>query len=274
MVGRDRTAVSDQADSIITLKLIRPHSSWMLTGPERCTRHALTLPGCDGRLIFGLIIDIHTHTYPTSDDSLLLPDQLVEEAKRIGLDGICITDHDGFWNPDDILELSKRHDFLVLPGCEVTCEEGHLLVYGLQKYLFGMHRASFVRQLVDEAGGVMVVAHPYRRTYREEADVGASAREEMLERACRNSVFSMIDAVEVFNGRGSDQQNAFSHELATNFGMKGTGASDAHRLSEIGTYATEFHRPVHSLEDFIGELKAGRFEPVALRKRAGTAHPS
>ena len=46
-----------------------------------------------------MIIDIHTHTYPTSDDSLLTPDQLVEESKRAGLDGICITDHDGFWSP-------------------------------------------------------------------------------------------------------------------------------------------------------------------------------
>ena len=215
-----------------------------------------------------LIIDIHTHTYPTSDDSLLTPDQLVEESKRAGLDGICITDHDGFWSPAGIAELSRRHDFLILPGCEVTCEEGHVLVYGLEKYIFGMHRASFVRGLVDEAGGVMVVAHPYRRTYREEADAGESARKEMLERACRNTVFSMIDAVEVFNGRGSEQQNAFSAELAAQLGMSGTGASDAHRLEEIGTYATRFQHPVRCLDDLIRELKAGRFEPVALAKRA------
>ena len=110
-----------------------------------------------------LIIDIHTHTYPTSDDSSLLPDELIQEAIRIGLDGICITDHDGFWKPQDIEELSRRHGFLVLPGCEVTTEEGHLLVYGLDRYIFGMHRAAFVRELVDDAGGAIVVAHPYRR---------------------------------------------------------------------------------------------------------------
>jgi predicted metal-dependent phosphoesterase TrpH len=107
-----------------------------------------------------LIIDIHTHTYPTSDDSSLLPDELIQEAIRIGLDGICITDHDGFWKPQDIAELSKRHGFLVLPGCEVTTEEGHLLVYGLDRYIFGMHRAAFVRDLVDDAGGAIVVRTP------------------------------------------------------------------------------------------------------------------
>ena len=217
-----------------------------------------------------MIIDIHTHTYPTSDDSSLSPEQLIEEAKRIGLDGLCVTDHDGFWEPQDVTELSKTHDFLVLPGCEVTTEEGHLLVYGLRKYVFGMHRAAFVRELVDEAGGVIVVAHPYRRTYREHADTTSVAYHEMLDRACKNTVFPMADAVEVLNGRGSEQENAFSHEIARRFGMKGTGASDAHKLEDLGSFATEFPRPVRSLEDFIGELKAGRFSPVVLAKRVGT----
>ena len=173
-----------------------------------------------------MIIDIHTHTYPTSDDSSLSPEQLIEEARRIGLDGLCITDHDRFWSPQEVNDLSKAHDFLVLPGCEVTTEEGHMLVYGLSEYVFGMHRAAFVRRLVDEAGGVIVVAHPYRRTYREQADTGRGAYDEMLDRACHNTVFPLADAVEVLNGRGSEQENAFSHEIAKRFEMRGTGASD------------------------------------------------
>ena len=79
-----------------------------------------------------MIIDIHTHTFPTSDDSLLTPEELITEAKRIGLDGICLTDHDRFWEPEQIDELSRKHNYLVLPGCEVTTEDGHLLIYGLK----------------------------------------------------------------------------------------------------------------------------------------------
>ena len=63
-----------------------------------------------------LIIDIHTHTYPTSVDSFIDADELIEEAKRIGLDGVCITDHDGFWDHREVEDLSKRHSFLVLPA--------------------------------------------------------------------------------------------------------------------------------------------------------------
>ena len=215
-----------------------------------------------------LIIDIHTHTYPTSDDSSLSPEQLIGEARRLGLDGLCITDHDRFWAPEEVDELSKAHDFMVMPGCEVTTEEGHLLVYGLREYIFGMHHAAYVRELVDEAGGVIVVAHPYRRAYREQADTDAVAHTEMLERACRNTVFPMADAVEVINGRGSEQENVFSHQIAQQFGKRGTGASDAHRIEDLGKFATEFHRPIGCLEDLMQELRAGRFSPVVLDRRA------
>ena len=213
-----------------------------------------------------LIIDIHTHTYPTSVDSFIDADELIEEAKRIGLDGICITDHDGFWDHREVEDLSKRHNFLVLPGCEVTTEEGHVLVYGLRRYIFGMHRAGFVKDKVDMENGAMVVAHPYRRTYRKGADVDVEAYCEMLDRASRNGVFGMVNAVELLNGRGLPEENAFSHDLAKMFGLPGTGASDAHRLEDIGTYATEFERRITCLDDLIIELQSGRHKPVVLDK--------
>ena len=234
-------------------------------GKGRCQ----TLSHCWHPADMPLIIDIHTHTYPTSDDSTLVPERLIEEAMRIGLDGICITDHDGFWEPGDIDELSRRYGYLVLPGCEVTTEEGHLLVYGLDRYIFGMHRAAFVRKLVDDAGGVIVVAHPYRRNYSEQAANGGATYDEMLDRACSNTVFDIADAVEVLNGRGTAQENAFSQDIAARFEMNGTGASDAHRLEDLGTFATEFQRPVHTLEDLVRELAAGRFSPVTLDRGAG-----
>lgn len=213
-----------------------------------------------------MIIDIHTHTYPTSVDSFISADELIEEAKRIGLDGICITDHDGFWDHREVEDLSKRHDFLVLPGCEVTTEEGHVLVYGLRRYIFGMHRAGFVRDRLERENGAMIVAHPYRRTYRKDADVDPDAYEEMLERASRNGVFNMVNAVELMNGRGSAEENAFSHDLANRFGLPGTGASDAHKLEDIGTFATQFERRITGLDDLITELQSGRFKPVVLDK--------
>lgn len=214
-----------------------------------------------------LIIDIHTHTYPTSDDSILTPEELIRKAKLIGLDGVCITDHDRFWTPQDIHALARKHDYLVLPGCEVTTEEGHLLVYGLQEYIFGMHKASFVRELVDEAGGAIVVAHPYRRFYRKQTHADEQAYAEMLDRACANKALNLTDAVEIFNGRGKPEENAFAADIADRFDLPATGASDAHSIEQIGTYATRFHQPIRSLDDLIDALQSGQHSPVALADR-------
>ncbi len=212
-----------------------------------------------------MLIDLHTHTFPKSQDSVLEPDTLLRHAKQAGLDGVCLTEHDGFWDPETLEEWSRRYGLLVLPGCEVTTEDGHLLVYGLDRYIFGMHRASFVKELVDQAGGAMVIAHPYRGRYRRERDVSPDRFQEAVDRAALDPVLAMTRAVETHNGRGSEAQNRFSQALRERLGAFGTGASDAHSVAEVGTFATEFDAPIRSLSDLIRELRAGRYHPTALR---------
>jgi hypothetical protein len=67
--------------------------------------------------------------------------------------------------------------------------EGILSSYGLTEYIFGMHKSTFVKDLVDEAGGAIVVAHPYRRVYRETAPQDKTSYAEMIRRGLRNEVF-------------------------------------------------------------------------------------
>ena len=76
-----------------------------------------------------MVIDLHSHTYPKSDDSFMAPDELVEAAKSAGLDGICLTEHDAFWSAEEIESLSRSHDFLVLPGSEINTDSGHVLAF-------------------------------------------------------------------------------------------------------------------------------------------------
>jgi len=207
-----------------------------------------------------MLIDIHTHTYPVSDDSLLDPEELVSQAKKVGLDGVCITDHDGFWDPKDIKKLSLKTDFLVIPGCEVTTEDGHLLVYGLKEYIFGMHKSDFVKDLVEEQGGAIVIAHPYRRVYREPTSENNFSYDQMIGKGLRNNALKLSDAVEINNGRGTKKENQFSADLAKKLNMPGTGASDAHKISDIGTYATRFYDQINDELDLIEALKKGRFQ--------------
>ena len=219
-----------------------------------------------------MLIDLHTHTAPRSDDSDLRPDDLIVNAKRAGLDAVCLTEHDWFWDATEIERLRQKHDFLIIPGVEITTEEAHLLVFGLEKYVFGMHRASFVKRLVDEAGGAIVVAHPYRRHF----PIGSEPEDERyipaLTRACESPVFEVADAVEVLNGRGSESENAFSQEISDRVGIPGIAASDAHEIADIGRCATFFERKIRGLDDLIAELKAGRYRVADLAQISrGTA---
>ncbi len=211
-----------------------------------------------------LLIDLHTHTYPGSDDSFMGPDELIGAAKRLGLDGVCLTEHDFFWSMAELRALSQKHDFLVLPGCELNTDDGHLVVFGLRRYVFGLHKPHVVRQLVDRAGGVIIAAHPHRRRFLEEPGHQPQVRSAMLDRAAGAEFFQICDAVEGINGRATVLQNRFSQDLGGLLGLPQTGGSDAHRVTQLGTAATRFQRAITSLEDLVQELRAGRFQPVDL----------
>ena len=216
-----------------------------------------------------MLIDLHNHTAPLSWDSLLTPDDLASKAKEVGLDGICLTEHDQFWEYDEALTLSRRHGILVLPGVELTTEDGHLLVFGLQRYVFGMHRTSFVKTEMEKAGGAIVAAHPYRRCFHEGDGPWVPPYSEQVEKASRSPLLEVAVGVETLNGRGSATQNRFSGDVCRSRDMKAAGASDAHDVKDVARFATDFARPISDLRDLITELKAGRFEPVDLR--GGTA---
>jgi predicted metal-dependent phosphoesterase TrpH len=210
-----------------------------------------------------MLIDLHTHTRPLSWDSYLDPDELVERSRAAGLDGICLSEHDFFWKPDDVAALAKRHNYLVLPAIEINTDDGHILVYGLAKYVYGMHRSHELADHVEQVGGAMVAAHPYRRQMpwyiESERDY-----EEALARASRNPAYRYCAALEAINGRGTEEENHFSQRLCDVMSMRGTAGSDAHARTDIGRCATEFERDVHDVEGLIAELKAGRFRPADL----------
>ena len=195
--------------------------------------------------------------------------ELVLRAREAGLDGVCVTDHDRFLDADEARRVSEAHGLLVLPGSEVTTDEGHLLVFGLTGYVFGMHKTSFLESLVRKAGGAIVAAHPYRRSYRADAPRGSERYRRIVRSAGHNPLYGVADAVEILNGRGSQGENEFAYDLSVELGMNGVASSDAHRTGDVGTFATEFQRPIRDLDDLVTELRAGRARPVVLDEGTG-----
>ncbi len=83
----------------------------------------------------GFNIDLHMHSFPASPCSSVSVDQLIQEAKRIGLDAICLTDHNYVWEAERVKDLSQKHGILVLRGNEIITDQGDMLVFGMDEFL-------------------------------------------------------------------------------------------------------------------------------------------
>jgi len=78
--------------------------------------------------------DLHIHSYGSDGsydvtDSAMTPEEIVDTSIAKGLKVISITDHHQTKNCSKAIEYSADKDLLVIPGVEITTNEGHLLIY-------------------------------------------------------------------------------------------------------------------------------------------------
>jgi predicted metal-dependent phosphoesterase TrpH len=221
---------------------LRSYSAFRNTAPA-------LFPTRFSRYAVAVLIDLHCHTRPLSACSSLTVDDLVAGARRAGLDGVCLTEHDRLWPLDEVRRLSDLHGLVILRGMEVTTELGHALVFGLEEPPPAMFLAASLRAAVERAGGVMVLAHPAR------------AGQPAVERAALARLF---DAVETANGSDGPEQNRAAGAFARSVPLPGTGGSDCHAPAEIGRCATRLPAPVRTEADLVEVLRLGRHEAVWL----------
>lgn len=208
----------------------------------------------------GTIIDLHVHTTKGSYDSSLTPEELIREAARVGLDGVCITEHGYIWDRHELERFASQHDLLIIRGMEVGTDLGHIVVFGLDRYVSGIHRAVDLRKAVDDAGGIMIAVHPLRRALgRDGFTLSKSVDLPTVDQAAQLPIFSLVDEIEILNGVSSDFENFYALQVAKKLGMAGTGGSDAHSTQGLGCCTTVFEKEIHTQEEFMQELRAGRF---------------
>jgi hypothetical protein len=200
-------------------------------------------------------IDLHTHTRFGSNCSYMEPGQLVQRAKEVGLGAVCITEHNAPWDDEAIRSLSEDTAFRVLNGMEVSTELGDVLVFGVRSGLLSGIRIEELRRLVDEQGGLMIAAHPFRGYSQPGAVMDAGE-------AAALPLFGCVDAVEVFNGTSPPREVEFGCAVLERLCLPGVGGSDAHSPLNVGRCYTRFEREVASVEELVAELRASRFQAV------------
>jgi predicted metal-dependent phosphoesterase TrpH len=211
----------------------------------------------------GFVIDLHTHSLPASACASDAVDKMIQEAMQIGLDGICLTDHNFMWNQEESDRLRQKHGFLILTGNEVTTDQGHMVAFGLDRPMGrrGIVKLEELRKAVDDADGFLIVAHPFRGFL----TFGVGKLGLTVEKASRRPFFSIVDAVETLNGKVTAEENRFAAKVANYLKLPVTGGSDAHAVSEIGCYATAFEKSIQNEQELIQALKAGECNAVAFR---------
>jgi predicted metal-dependent phosphoesterase TrpH len=216
----------------------------------------------------GSFFDLHIHTSAGSSDSVLSPLNLVAEARRLGLTGALVTEHNG-WERRNFEEFSKEHDTVLVRALEVNTEMGHVIALGLDGYASQFLRVRNLRKAVEEVGGYMIIAHPFRflfesgsHTMRNILFDGAKTVPTRAEEAVSHPVFELVDEIEVVNGCNSESENRFAQEVARVLGKRGTGGSDAHSTQGIGRGSTLFHGDIRGEKDLLEALRAEAFTPV------------
>ncbi len=219
--------------------------------------------------------DLHVHTNRGSPDSALDPVDLVNEARRIGLDGVVITEHNG-WPAHDFDEFLRGidHDGLVLiRAVEVYTPLGHILAFGYQGPSSPLHGGiETVERLhaeVESVGGVMVIAHPFRFLFN---PAGLFTQNKLFEdpqtvpdtpeQGAEHPVFRLVHEVEVVNGGGTPRETQFAHDVVKVLGRNGTGGSDAHSAAGLGKGTTSFVGDIRHERDLIDAIRSGDFHAV------------
>ena len=210
-----------------------------------------------------MFIDLHTHSV-SSDDSRATVEQYVKwvgvlRRKGYRMDGFVLTEHRKFDFDKDYGALAAENDVLVLKGSELDTNCGHFLVYGVTETLtsridFGnvqMDAVELVRT-AEECGAIAIPAHPGR------FGIG------FCEYVGEVDGFDGVQVVERLNGSNRPGEQERADALIDQRGYLGTGGSDAHVVSAIGSCMTQFDGEVHRETDLVELLRSGAFRAVRL----------
>ena len=192
-------------------------------------------------------IDLHTHTF-FSGDGVSSPEENIATARAKGLHGIAVTDHNTCDAATYLLDQGlMREDglpvdnFLVIPGVEVSTDEGHLLCIGATLPSLKGRPAREVCELIHERGGLAIPPHAFD-LFR------AGIRQETLQTL-------PIDALEVFNAATTLRRyNEQAFRYAKERGLPMTAASDAHHSEAMGTAYTTVDTEEFSVAGVLAQI--------------------
>lgn len=226
--------------------------------------------------------DLHIHT-EASDDSILKPQQIFEQAQDVGLHAVAFTDHDGVGNIEAGSRLSGEYGVVFLPGIELCCswrkQVAHVLGYfpeGVPHELEGFIEANIhggtrktgetlISRMAKHGIGVTVAE------YHAEIEAGGMQGSPLCRLLIGKGIVRDVDDyVEQFGGEEYKVEECFYPAVTDVIAfLKATGSravlahpgsrgryglcdmreDDVSRFAERGLDGIETYHPLHSDED-------------------------
>lgn len=179
--------------------------------------------------------DLHIHTSYSYDSSTTVPAVLEWASSFTDLDIIAVTDHnrlEGAWRA---MDLAPKFDIQVIPGCEISTLDGHILALFIEHPIPAKLSAEETILRAGEQGGLCIVAHP-------EAFMAHGLNRAAIQRILQNPmVREILVGIETWNtGLWYQGSNRTAQQIQAGTGLSRTGSSDAHVVWTIGQGYTAF----------------------------------
>jgi len=173
-------------------------------------------------------IDLHCHTKYSYDGSSSI-EKIITHAKKVGLDGIAITDHENTKGWAEAIELGEKYNFLIILGEEIKTDKGDVLGLFLKEQINGHKKdPRWVMEEIKKQGGLVIIPHPFHGSEKFKDDI--------------TKYLDLVDGLEVFNGRMLNKKSDLKAlEFAKKHNLGIIGGGDSHYYKAIGYAYTEFN---------------------------------
>ncbi len=170
--------------------------------------------------------DLHGHSY-YSKCSNLKPKIILKRAKKRGLNGLAVTDHNTIKGAVETKKLNKDPNFEVIIGEEVMTNKGEVLALYINEEIKPGKFEDVIKE-IKQQGGISILAHPFSM-------VGLQRK-----RASGN-IYDKVDAIEGFNARSFFKFENYEAQIkAKEIDKPITAGSDYHFWFEVGRAYTMF----------------------------------
>lgn len=190
-------------------------------------------------------LELHCHSFHSKGtkirtEAIPSPREIVREAKRKGLDGVALTDHNEVGGWGEARAEARKRGLLFIPGIEMNTLEGHVIGLGISEKIPRGLGAEETMDRIREQGGLAVAPHPF--------DIRGDGIRELFRKA---------DAAEAFNALNLDRfSNLVSSRRLGSF--PAVAGSDAHTLPLVGRCVNVVE--ARTLEGVLKEIRKGRVD--------------